>query len=278
MFSILNSCKVQEKNGILIEPTLLPDKEYRTVLITEDNSTIEYKNNANILKALEDKGVEYPITSNKKSIMESTLITGKSNGEKYSLSSSYDKAQSEHTGSLTKLQEPQKTIDNLEGAKVFGWIKNQRDIVIDSIVGLKDESLRTTIEQGMKNILNQIEYPKEKLEVGNSFSIETPMKFPAENGIVLDMVLMNTYKLDSINNSVAYLSIIQEMEARTEIAETDMKLEGLGSGRIEYHLTDKTYQLYKTEMNINTSTAVQDFEVITKARTISTMKTEIIRK
>lgn len=268
----------QEKTGILIEPILLPNKEFKKTIIIEEKLLMEYEDNEQIIKVLKSKGIEYPITSNKKKVIETTTITGKSNEEKYSVITTFDKEESEQNGSLSKLKETSKSVDKLKGLKVYGWVIINKNVIVDSIVGLKDESIKEVVEQSMKNILNQIEYPKKVLYVGDTASTRIPMSFPAGNKIVFNIVLKTIYKLDSISNPIAYLSIDQSIEAGTEISKVDLKIEGFGKGQIKYHLTDRIFQLYQTELDMTSLTSVESLKIKMKGKTISTMMPEIVKK
>lgn len=275
---ILISCKVYKRQGILFEPTIFSDKEYKMTLITEENSIIEYSGNQLLIDAIKEQGVEHPITSNKKTEIETKLTTGKLKGSKYSFRLNYDKVKSSHTGSIAKLNNPIKTIERLQGVGIYGWVDENKDIEIDSVINLQDETLRISIEQGMKNIMNQIEFPKETISIGESFSNKTPIKFPVGNGTVLDMTITNTYKLISISNAIAYLSINQNIEVESDIAGSDLDIEGFGKGQLEYDIINKNVERSKTEMNFNSSIKIEGFNVKSNTKNISILKTEILNK
>lgn len=277
-FLPLNSCKAQEKEGVLINPTLMPNMEYKTSVHTENNTIIEYVGNNAIIENLKSKGIEYPITSNSKNLIVSTMRTGiMNNNQEFIIKSTYDKVETELTGSITKLKEKNSSIEKLQGAQAYGKVLKDLKIEIDSIIGLKDESFRTTIEQGMKTILNQIDYPKEHIKKGESFTINTPVKFPAGNGVMMDMILTNKYFLDSISNVIAYFSIEQNIKIETSIEQTDLIVEGKGSGLIQYDIKIQSNKLYYTEFLMNSEVEVSGVKVKTTALTKSTTTTEIIK-
>lgn len=275
-FFLFNSCNAQEKEGVLMNPTLMPNMEYITSVQTENNTIIEYVGNNALIENLKSKGIEYPITSNSKNLIVSTTRTGiMNNNQEFTIKSTYDKVETELKGSITKLKEKNSSIEKLQGAQAYGKVLKDLKIEIDSIVGLKDESLRTTIEQGMKTILNQIEYPKEQIKKGESFTIKTPVKFPAGNGVTVDMIVTNKYLLDSISNLIAYFSIKQDIKIETSIEQTDLIVKGSGVGVIQYDIINRSNKLYYTELLMNSEIEVSGVKVKTKALTKSTTTTEI---
>lgn len=266
----------QKQDGILMKPTLLPNLIYQTTVLTENNTIIEYVDNDDIINNLKAKGIEYPITSNTRNLFESTMRTGQINEQgQFTIKSTYDKVETELTGSIIKLKKTDSSIKKLQGARAYGKVDKEYNIEIDSITNLKDESFRTTIEQGMKAIINQIEYPKEQIQIGKSFTIETPVKFPAGNGTAMDMIITDIYLLDSVSNNIAYFSIDQNIKVETSLEQTDLIVEGKGNGVIEYNLINKSNRLYYTELSIYSEVEVSGFKVKTKALTKSKTTTQI---
>jgi hypothetical protein len=106
------SCHVETDAGIMLNPTLKPDLEYSSTVITENNSTIEYLGNQGIIDNLMAKGIEYPITSISSTVIKSRLQTGKrtQNGS-FKLECSYDSVQTSLSGSITKLKKGNKRIE-----------------------------------------------------------------------------------------------------------------------------------------------------------------------
>lgn len=270
------SCKAQTSEGVKLNPTLKPNLEYKTIVITENNSTIEYLGNQGIIDNLIEKGIDYPITSISETVMESTMKTGKLlNNNSFSLECNYNSVSTDLKGSITKLKENNKLIEKMEGAIAYGFVADNMNIKIDSIVNLKDESLKTTLEQSVSNMLGQINSPNRSIQIGESFTIETPMNMPTENGVVMDMNIINTYELDSISSSLAYFTIDQRIESITSIDETEFNMDGTGTGKLYYNIEYDTYELYETELEMNSIVEVSGIKVKTKAITTSITKTEV---
>jgi hypothetical protein len=202
--------------------------------------------------------------------MKSRMKTGevKQNGS-YDLECTYDSVKTNLTGSITKLKDKNNLIEKMEGAKAYGSIINESKIDIDSIVNLEDESLKATLEQNVSNMLGQIKYPNKKIQIGESFSIESPMKMPTENGVVMDMKIINTYRLDSITQSIAYFTIDQIVESTTSIKETEFEMDGSGTGKLNYNIDYNTYELYETELIMNSIVEVSGIKIKTIVKTKS---------
>lgn len=270
------SCKAQTREGIVLNPTLKPGVNYSTTVITENNSTIEYLGNQGIIDNLAAKGIEHPITSISSMIMKSRMKTGEiQQSGSFTLECSYDSVKTNLSGSITKLKDENKLIENMEGAKVFGTIDDRMNIEIDSIVNLKDESLRTTLEQSVSNMLGQIKFPNRKIQKGESFTIETPIKMPAENGVVVDMKLINTYRLDSLDKSIAYFNIDQQIETSTAIEETEFEMDGSGTGKLNYNIEYGNYELYESKLVMISIVEVSGFKIKTTVVSKSTTKTTV---
>ena len=270
------SCKAQTGEGVKLNPTIRPNLDYTTIVITENNSTIEYVGNQGIVDNLTAKGIEHPITSVSTTIMKSSMKTGKLlDNNSFSIESSFDSVSTNLIGSITKLKEDNKLIEKMEGARVYGFVSKNMKIEIDSIANLKDQSLKATLEQSVSNILSQIEFPNRRIKMGESFTIETPMKMPAENGVVMDMNIINTYKLDSIGLSLAYFTIDQRMESTTSIEGTELTMDGSGTGQMHYNIEYDSYKIYKTELEISSVVEVSGIKIKTKATTTSITRTEV---
>jgi hypothetical protein len=277
-FLLFSICSIaQEKDGILLEPSLQPNKTYRNTITMAENMTIEF-----VDKALEavfiKKGAEYPMRSNKSTLIGSILKTGVSNNEKFSLYVLYDKEEKQEKDSFNKSNNASKTANDFKGTEIYGWIENKKTVTIDSIVGLKDAVLKGAIEQGLKSMINKVNYPKVKLFVGDTFTTRTPMKFPSKNGLTMDLMIINTHKLDSISNAIAYFSFVIDMVSNTAMQAEGIAMEGLskGNGNIVYDSNEKTFLLYKTEMDTNSALELSGIKCTTKGKNISTMKTEIL--
>lgn len=275
IIACFTSCKAQKGDGVLLNPTLKPGLNYSSTVITENNSTIEYLGNQGVIDNLAKKGIEHPITSISSTVLKSSMRTGeKQQNGSYKLECSYDTVRTNLSGSITKLKDENNLIEKMEGAKAFGFINNNH-IKIDSIVNLDDESLKATLEQSVSNMLGQIEFPNRKVHIGESFTIETPMKMPTENGVVMDMKITNTYRLDSINETIAFFNIDQLIESTTSLEETELEMNGSGVGKLYYNIKYDTYELYETEIVMNSIVEVSGIKVKTKAITKSITKTKV---
>lgn len=270
------SCKGQTNEGIIINPIIKPNFKYSTIVTTESNSTIEYSGNNGIIEELESKGIDYPITSLSTTIIKSTMKTGKPlSGNKFGILCSYDTVETKNEGSITKLKQEVKLIEKMQGAKAFGFVNENHEIELDSITGISDESIKATIEQTLTTMLDIVEYPKKKIHVGDSFTTKSPINMPFENGAVMDMNIVNTYRLDSIIQSIAFFNIKQQIESTTTVKDQEIGIEGKGVGQIQYNIAYQSYDLYETTIEMNSIVEIQGIKILTKAINKSTTKTEV---
>lgn len=285
MFFIV-SCKTQEiitvelkQDGVLMNPTILPNSIYHTSVMTENNAVIEYFGNDDIIENFKTSGIEYPLVSNTTNLIGTTMETGKvtaSGG--FSVNSTYDTVEESLTGSMAKLKGSNGILKQFLGVRTFGNIDSQMQVSVDSIVGLENEALRSTIEQGMKSILNQVAYPNEYVQVGDSFSISMPIVFPIVGGKVMDMVIETKYLLDSISNTIAYFSLDQNITLGVDEQEVGIVIYGEGNGSIEYDMVNQNNQYYYTELKMNSTVDIEPFGVKSESINKTTVKTEIEKK
>ena len=270
------SCNMKNGEGIVLNPTLKPALRYYSTVITENISTIEYPGSQEMIDNLAAREIEHPITSISCTVMKSQIRTGEMRQDgSYSLECNYDSVKTDFSGSITKLKEENNLIDKLQGARAFGSVSKNKEIILDSIVNLEDESLRSTLEQSVSNMLGQIDMPNRIIQIGESFIIETPMKMPMENGGIMEMAILNTYRLDSVGKPIAYFTIDQQVESTTSVKESEFEIDGSGSGRLNYNYEYDTYELYETKMVMNSMVDVSGIKVKTSVVTKSTTKTTV---
>lgn len=269
------SCKAQTNDCVKLSISLKPNLHYTTTIITKNNSTIEYLGNEDLVDNLISKGIDHPITSISTTTMKSNMKTGELTENSFTFETTYDSVSTELEGSISKLKERNKQIEKMQGAKLYGSVEGKTKIHVDSIVELKDETLKATLEQSVSSMLNQIKFPNKEICEGESFTIETPIEIPGENGIVFEMEIINNYKLDSVNTTLAYFTIEQELKTTTTVEKMGFVQDGFGTGQLHYNRQYDSYSLYMTELEMYSMIEVDEIKIRTKAITTSIMKTEV---
>lgn len=275
---MLIGCKIQHQTGVILNPSLLPNKEYETTVITENNQIIEYVGNKELINNLKSRGVDYPITSNSRSIIQSQLVTGaKDEKGNFSTKAIFKEASSELSGSIEKLEKKKDETSKLKGIIIYGWSNENLQMKVDSIVGTDDENFRSVLKQSMENMFNQTNYPDTLIHIGESFLLETPLKIPTGTGEYFDFIIKNNYKLDSIGHEVevAYFSILQEYIMKTELTDNKISVTGKGEGKLHFDIKNKTNLLFETESIMNTGLKMAEVEVRTKGYSKSQTITRI---
>lgn len=278
----LISCKTSERitsvvpaNGILMNPTIKPNAIYRTTMVTDNVSKVEYVGDEDVVEGIKSSGIEYPIITGTNNKIVTTSETGKLNLDGgYSMKSIYESIEESSRGNMPNRNASNGILKQLEGVQTFGSVDIEMNMTIDSIVGLQNEAFRSSIEQGMKAIVKQINYPKEYVQVGDTFHIHTPLAFPVGGGQNMALLVNDIYLLDSITHHIAYFSIDQVITLEVENQITDIRVEGKGNGNIEYDIVNQVNKYYYTELKMNSNIDVGDLGVKTEAITKTTVKVD----
>ncbi len=140
----------------------------------------------------------------------------------------------------------------LDSCKIYGKIKGQKITQIDSItMPNKNNTFIDILKNTMLNFEIGVVYPEKYIKVADQFMIESPMKLPL-GFFNLDANVISRYKLNKIENGLAYFDVKQDIVGKTENF-NDMKFSGSGKGEMIFNsnIFNTTYSNINSNMKMS---------------------------
>jgi hypothetical protein len=152
---------------------------------------------------------------------------------------------------------------------------------IDSVIGKKtDDSLKSMLNKMIDMVINGVKFPDHPLKVGETFVQEMPFSLPLPGvGGNNNMTVKVNYKLLSIANNTAVFDLTETMDFTIDMAAqgqtVQMKMNGLGTGSLNYDITKQFFSTMTTNMNMTFNMNVGAMTMTGKAAVSTVDKTEI---
>lgn len=209
------------------------NSSYNQVMKKTMDMEMIYQGDQEMLDMLEAQGVKNPTVNTTTATTTSVIKTGKTKDNVTPISMSI-KTDSDKIANLAP-----------EGMQLYGTVKPNQAPVFDSInaPGM-EENLKAIIFATMKSTLSQLYIPAKKVKVGESFTVDTPLKIPA-GPIEIEFKTTTTYTLKKVEGKKAFFDLKFVVTLDDEIKGSTMKGSGTGTGNLVYDVTNN----YITSMN-----------------------------
>lgn len=245
-----------------------PEKTYK--LTTERSSEVfmNYMGSEKSLRKLREMGTKIPTISNKKSRTESVLKTGKQiDGTNFPVTMEVVKTMSTDV----KIEIPDGTV--FRGESVGGEIPEFDFVVMDGL----DKKNKKTLIQSVQKTFTQFAFPKEKLKIGEQFTIENTLSMPME-GSMIEMAVTNNYKLISITEGIASFDISQTYSMVPTMMNNSFKGTGNGKGQMRYDFANTMILYYTLNTEMELDKKLDSFDFNLKARSGYTQTSSISKQ
>ena len=129
----------------------------------------------------------------------------------------------------------------------------------------------------METVQKQIDFPEEKIYVGDTFTNEIPMSIPMQGMNPMEIVVNTVYTLKKVENNIAYFDLTQALTLDTEQEAMKMSATGSGTGNCEYSIKDKWLVKYESDLPMNLSlemNAMMSMKMKMDTQTILTVSVE----
>jgi hypothetical protein len=235
-----------------------PNTTYTSSTSQKGNVTLTFGGSEETLGMLEAQGVENPTITPIENDNKSIVKTGKATGTTIPFI----------TETIVDPKSP--TAAALpNGAKIYGKKAAGQPPVFDSISapGAKKE-VRDIIFSTIKGSVAQLFVPATKVKVGESFTKDIPLKFPAGMMGELEMNSNVTYMLKKIEAGKAYFDTKTIYTIDTEIQGQEVKGSGTGAGSFIYDIANG-YNVQQNEdmtMEMNMSMQGMDMKIGTASK------------
>lgn len=255
--TITISCNGQEEIDFKVGH--LPNHDYTLSQKQMSENIINYIATDEILQSLKNNGVENPTITKDTALLKSISRTGSLKGNEFPIN-------------IELLESNNPTL--VSGTKFFGKSVNQK-VRIDSIFSTTmDDEKKMMLMTAMESMLNQAEYPTRKIKVGESFKQNNPMSIPIGN-VVIKMEINSTYTLTKVNKGIGHFDLDQVYILKTEIEDYEIKLNGSGSGKIQYDIEKQFFTKYFLEMEMNLKMDLEPFSIELQTKGTTNQTTEI---
>ncbi len=243
-----------------------PETEYRMTTQQEMETKATYIAPKEFLDQLKQSGVENPTFTESQSTSKSICVTGKMAGKSMPISIEYLDVAGEKSAVPS-------------GTVVYGTVKIGEMPEFDSIYSTgMDEQMKELVLKSATSAMSQLEVPHKKLKIGESFKHSSPISIPLGNSR-MDLEIVTTYKLISIDNGIAKLDITQVYEMKTKIEDMGMKATGTGTGHMTYDLAKNFFisSVLNNEMTMKMKID-KDISVDISILQKTVQKTEVLKK
>jgi hypothetical protein len=238
--SIGLSCNSQDM--ILFKVKYTPGTNYSQSINQATETTVKYSGSKEFLQDLKAKKVDNPTITKASSKTKSILKTGKLiDNKSFPVSIHFI----ETTSSDGKSPIPNGTV-------IYGTGSLEKFPALDSISGSLSDDIKKTLLQTMQKSFSQMDFPEQKVRVGETFSRQTPLTLPIA-GITLEISITTTYKLINVKGNSAMFDISQVYTLKSTIKNYDVTMTGTGKGNLIYDIDYNFYKRYQidTDMIIN---------------------------
>ena len=258
---ILVMGKLYSQQAIIFKVAYKPELAYTQSVVSTSYSEMKYLGSTELLKKLEEKGIENPKETFDKTYIKSINTTGKLKNGKFPIQIRFIGGD----GAIIP-----------DGTLIFGTVTSGETPALDSINApkMKDEE-KQALFQGMKSMISQITLPEKTVKIGESFTREIPLKIPVGK-FTFDLQNTIIYTLKSIEKSRATFDIIQNYTFKSLEAEKTMEANGSGSGKLIYDIDNSFYLTYQLNSIINMTMSQNNitFKVTSKSEFVQNTEIE----
>jgi len=272
----ISSIWAQENKGVRFQSKVSPEKLYKTETLSSMEMEFSMKMNDNDKSENTEKDSDLSSTKmQNKMKVETSMVTGKFDGDKFPLVINYDVMEMSQV--MNEEEIPTDT-DMFKGVQVMGHSTEMGKINIDSITGNLEAELQVFIREVI-DITNRVSFPEKEIKVGESFKQEIPISTPVPGVGELNMLGILKYELKEIKDNVAYFDVKEsyEMEEGTELKDAAVTMNGEGDGKMEYDMKEHYIVSYESEtvMDMIMNMGNGAMTIKNKTNTISKQKVSI---
>lgn len=227
------TCLATSQQTIVFKNSFFPNSKYISQTLSKVSGTIDFIADEATLNELKSGGMELPMVMEQESSMVAVSETGEKDDQgNIPFVMYYDKMEKMATMSGNEVQS---TENPFSGAKIYGLYTSESLMKIDSIVGGNlDEQLKSTLKSILDQVQQQIDFPKEPIAIGDSFSNEIPMSVPMGNLQPMDIIIKTNYHLKDVKEKMAFFDIDQTLSLNSEQKEMNLAASGEGTGKLQF--------------------------------------------
>ena len=220
-------------NKFVFEVKQLENRIYKMTMKTNIKSLIDFEAPQEILDKIKANGLQLPMDVTQEQVMVFRTYTNEKKDDIIPFQGSLDSISSiqYRNGELVE-QSAQSGLDT--SFTMSGYYKNGKT-VIESIKGNGIyPSIEQSIKQAVEKMMASLNFPKEPIQIGDSFSNSIPVTIPVQGITNVNISITTHYKLMRIENNLAYFDIVQDFDLNSEGEKDKTVLKGHGNGKMVY--------------------------------------------
>ncbi len=218
--SLFCAIAVYAQKNILLHMAYLPDHVYDQSVTQKFHMVLTYNGSDSFLHTLKEKGISNPETSDRETVMNALIHTGKYNNKNVM------PVQLE----FTRAEDKAGNMIIPKGTTMTGTIAKNSMPVYDSVISSEmDTATKAAFLKAFKNILSQIFLPDKRMRIGDTLTVATPLSFPV-GPVVFKMIFTTTYKLLNTDGMTAHFSIDLKYTMASEYKGSNTSGGGQGKG------------------------------------------------
>jgi len=216
LFAVLSSFA---QDSIQFSMYFKPGLEYRRSITLKARNEILFSGEDSLLQKMLKKGIKNPMITNMDATTESITATGKMNAEKkFPVHVTVVNNKKDRNGVL---------IPNID---VYGFASNETMPIMDTSDSRNNNPRSKTYLQVYNKFNSQAEMPDKKMAVGEEYKKTLPFHLQA-SGRELDMIAESTYKLVSVSDSTAKITVSTTYSMNMDLkGKVKTSISGFGSG------------------------------------------------
>lgn len=160
-------------------------------------------------------------------------------------------------GEIITTKNGNKTENPNTGTIVNGFYKENRLNVQEVISEQLNDQTKKSIKNALENVKPDIEFPKNPLQIGDSFEHKMPMTIPVEGANPVKINIIKKFTFKNINENIASFDLNQIIQLNTEVEQVNVVASGKGNGTVEFDVSEnhiiKNNASFTIELNVKIS-------------------------
>ncbi|PHN03199.1 hypothetical protein [Flavilitoribacter nigricans] len=273
-FPACRSAAPDQAAKISLLTRFLPQKVYHTTVEINSTSTIEFGGDEEIIERIKALGSGSGVETEAMQTLKTISYTGAADQTGiFPVTMVY-----EDVTTVQKVNgaEQDSNPSPLQGMKLYGRIKDGREMKIDSIPGDGiSEQFKNTLKTSIEASTAQTLLPDTLLGIGESFSQEVPMSIPIGGAQPVQLFVNTKRTLTKVEGDLAYFDLVQSVRLDMSMDQGNVQASGQGTGYAIQDLKKLNVVDYMGELAIDMVLQINGLEMNTKVVSISRVRSEI---
>lgn len=246
LLSMFSASNAQSQDSVTIKTVLQPNQKYLNTTHINMTSIIDIEKNNQLIAKFLAQGAHMPIMINGSGQMKSLMRTQAENKGRIPFITEITMASTDQEFNNEKTQ----LKNALEGTKIYGYSTNDDHFIIDSIINdqLNEQSkglLKSSYEQTGQRYNSMV-----SLKIGDTFQKSKPTSIQIIGYGELKFNVVTTFKLQSIENNMAYFITEMIFTLTTEDPSTEITTKCNGNGKAQFDLQHTFMKVIDAQYNI----------------------------